>query len=99
MKKREFLEKIKIKFCGNKTHYQILQISPSNVTDETVRKSYENKIKELKALFADNNDKETTEVKEIIERALTNAYTALKTENSRQEYNNFLKNVKEKDER
>ena len=99
MKKREFLEKIKMKFCGDKTHYQILQISPRNVTDEMVRKSYENKINELEALFANNNDKEITEVKEIIKRALTDAYTELKTEDSRQEYNKSLKNIKEKDER
>ena len=96
MGKNSIVEMIKERFSKYKTYYEILQINPNDATDEKVKISYENKLKEFNAFFSENNDDEKKQVMEIIETTLMDAYTALKTEHSRNNYNDLLKRVNEK---
>lgn len=93
MKKFDLLNSIKEKFSNYKTYYEILGIKPEEATDEKVKNIYEEKLKQLEFMFKDYNNEAIKEVEELIKTSLDNAYTALKSENSRRNYDELLKKI------
>ena len=94
MKKFDLVNSIKEKFSDYKTYYEILGIKPEEVTDEKVKNLYEEKLKQLDFMFKDYNNESIKEVEEMIKTSLDNAYAALKSENSRRNYDELLKKIK-----
>ena len=94
MKKFDLVNSIKEKFSDYKTYYEILGIKPEEVTDEKVKNIYEEKLKQLEFMFKDYNNEAIKEVEEMIKTSLDNAYAALKSENSRRNYDELLKKIK-----
>lgn len=94
MKKFDLVNSIKEKFSDYKTYYEILGIKPEEVTDEKVKNIYEEKLKQLDFMFKDYNNESIKEVEEMIKTSLDNAYAALKSENSRRNYDELLKKIK-----
>ena len=94
MKKFDLVNSIKEKFSDYKTYYEILGIKHEEVTDEKVKNIYEETIKQLEFMFKDYNNEAIKEVEEMIKTSLDNAYAALKSENSRRNYDELLKKIK-----
>ena len=86
-------DSIKNRFNSYKSYYQMLDINPKNVTDEIVKEKYDNKIYELEKIFKNCDGKEYQEVKKMIKEALNDAYSALKSEHSRTNYNELLEGI------
>lgn len=95
---KKFLDLIKQLYTGYKTYYEILQIKRAGITDEIVKKAYKEKIKELENMCIDFPQAEIIEFKNKIRQTLDDAYTALKTENSRKHYDELLNSIKQSSE-
>ncbi len=89
-----FLGKIKNKFQEYKTYYEILGLKEDNITDEKVKEAYENKCKELVGMFGECKNDVYKELRIMIKTSLDDAYNALKTEHSRNNYKTLLNNIK-----
>lgn len=87
------LEKIKEKFTKYETYYEILGVKPNSVTDEKVKYSYDNKCMQLDEMLKSCKSESIQEIRELIQTTLDDAYTALKTEDSRRNYNELLKTI------
>lgn len=93
MKNYNFLESIKEKFSNYQTYYQILGINPDNVSDEIVKETYDNKCMQLNNMLKGYKSEGIQELKELIQTTLDDAYTALKSENSRKHYDELLESI------
>ena len=93
MKNYNFIESIKEKFSNYQTYYQILGVNPNSITDEKVKMAYDNKCMQLNNMLKDYKSEGIQEVRELIQITLDDAYTALKTENSRKHYNELLEKI------
>ena len=93
MGKFNLIEYIKREFNKYKTYYQILGINPDNINDEIVKKAYDNKCMQLNNILKDCKPEEAQEIRELIQTALDNAYTALKTDNSRKHDDELLNKI------
>lgn len=87
------VEKIKEKFSKYETYYEILGVRPNSVTDEKVKDSYDNKCMQLDEMLKSYKSEAIQEIRELIQTTLDDAYTALKTEDSRRYYNELLKTI------
>ena len=94
MGKYDLVKHIKERFSEYQTYYQILGLSNQNITDEKVKEAYEKKCNELSAMLKGCPEEEIEEIRETIQEALDDAYTALKTKNSRSNYQDILDNIK-----
>lgn len=94
MDKSGLLESIKEKFSKYKTYYEILGINSNEATDEKVRTAYNNRCIQLIKMLRGCDRGEVQEVRELIQTTFDDAYTALKTENSRKNYNELLRKIK-----
>lgn len=93
----EMLKLIRERFERYQTYYQILTISPINVTDEIVKEAYDKKIRELEILLADCEQgyEEIEEIETIMRTAFEDAYNALKDEDARKHYQDILNYIEE----
>lgn len=94
------LNKMKDRFTGYKTYYQILGINPSEATDEKVKELYEKKCNQLEEFFKkcpvnQNTEikQQISEVKELIQTTFDDAFSALKSKNSRKNYDELLEKI------
>lgn len=95
MKEFDLLENIRRRFERYQTYYQILGLKKENLTDEQVKEAYDRKCYELKMMLKDCKGKELEKVEDVIKSALDDAYTALKTESSRKNYEHMLSEIEE----
>ncbi len=88
----QILTLIKGRFERYQTYYQILDIKPYNVTDEMVKEAYDKKCQEMNLFLKDceQANEEVEEIREIMQLAIDDAYSALKDENSRKHYQELL---------
>lgn len=100
------IEKIKEKFSKYETYYEILGVNPNSANDEVIKNAYDNKCMQLNEMLKGYESEAIQEIRELIQTTLDDAYTALKTEDSRRHYNELLKtintsseNIEEKDEK
>lgn len=76
------------------TYYQILGLeNNANITDEKVKKAYENKCAELNLLIKSCGE-DFKEIIDSLQWSFYDAYIALKTEDSRRHYQDILDNMK-----
>lgn len=85
---------IKERFKVYQTYYQILGLRNQNITDEKVKEAYDKKCRELNLMLRDCPEEESEEIRTTIQEALDDAYTALKTEDSRTNYQKILDSIK-----
>lgn len=93
MESYNMFEKIKEKFSKYETYYEILGVKPNSATDEKVKDSYDNKCMQLDEMLKNYKSEAIQEIRELIQTTLDDAYTALKTEDSRRHYNELLKTI------
>ena len=91
----KIIKQIKERFSNYEDYYKILQIDKNNVTDEKVKDAYDNRCKQLEGILRGLNGEIIEEIRNLIQQSLDDAYTALKTENSRNNYNNLLDSIEE----
>lgn len=87
------LEIIKRRFERYQSYYETLGINPDNVTDELVKQVYDNKCRELENMVKGIEEEEVQSIREIIQTELDDAYRALKTEDSRRNYQVVLDSI------
>ena len=92
-KYENILKQLTEKFEKYRTYYEILQIKESSATNEKVKEAYEKKCKELEGFFNNCKGEEIEKVKSLIITALDDAYTALKSEDSRKNYKELLEKI------
>ena len=90
----KLVNRIKERFNRYQTYYQILGLKNQNITDNQVKEAYDRKCKELNLMLEGCPEEEAEEIRSIIQVALDDAYTALKTEDSRSNYQEILDNIK-----
>ena len=90
----KLVNRIKERFNRYQTYYQILGLKNQNITDDQVKEAYDEKCKELDLMLKGCPEEEAKEIRTIIQDALDDAYTALKSENSRSNYQEILDNIK-----
>lgn len=93
---QEFLKSLKEKFTRYETYYQVLRITTPKdaITDEIVEEAYKYQINQLNNLFKGFDGEEVNEIKKIIATTLNDAYTALKSKESRKSYEELLNDQK-----
>ena len=100
MGKYDQIEKyIEERFQRYQTYYQILSIKPEGVTDDIVKEAYDKKCKQIDSLLKGCEEDEVKGIREIIQDALDDAYSALKSEQSRKNYQDLLDFLAKKGER
>lgn len=94
----QMLTLIKERFERYQTYYQLLAIKPDDLTDEMVKEVYDRKCQEIRNLLKDceQGNEEVEEIREIMQVAIDDAYSALKDENSRKHYQELLNYIEEK---
>lgn len=94
MKNYNIFENIKEKFSKYETYYEILGVNSNSATDVAIKDAYDNKCMQLKEMLKGYESEAIQEIRELIQTTLDDAYTALKTEDSRKHYNELLKTMK-----
>ena len=93
MKSHNLLEYIKEKFSNYQNYYEILGVDPSRATDEVIKNAYDDKCRQLKGMLKGYESEAIQEIRELIQTTLDDAYSALKTENSRKHYRDLLRTI------
>ena len=86
----EFFDSIRDKYFRYEDYYTTLRISRKNVNDEIVEEAYLYQTKQLERLFRGIDSPNAIKLKKEILIILNDAYTALKTEHSRNNYDELI---------
>lgn len=96
MEDYNLVKKLLKKIEEPKTYYEILGITAEWVTDSIVEEAYKDKMKQAESMlktFKGADSKDIELLKDRIETAFNDAYSALKSEHSRKNYEELLKFV------
>lgn len=92
----EMIQRLKEEAKRYKDYYSILRLDRDNVDDEKVLKAYEEECKKNEMFFRGNISNELLEVKELMLLSIKDAYSALKDEHSRKNYQQVLDIIENK---
>lgn len=92
----KIIEQLKREAKRYKNYYDILRLDRDNIDDEMVLNAYEQEYRKIEKFFSGNMPDELLEVKELMLLSLNDAYTALKTEHSRKNYQQALDIIENK---